>query len=694
MNRALFYMAISFSLSCTGLIFLPEAMWWMVALGALFVSVPLLCGIKSPWRGRCFLLCAGIILAVGSITLHNHLREKPFAQLEGQNLTVAGVVSQVDQRDSYCLVTLRATIKTQPAPPESEMRIFVPGIYDWELGDRLTGEIEISLPRDEVERRYMYSQGQYVSGSATGGGLHYVSEFEQSMTPRSPMALGILMRGAMRDALSRVMPGQNGNFVASVLLGDGAMLSEQVAHDMHMTGAGHVLAVSGLHLSVICGVVIRILGSRGANKWMKAGLGSLCAFILAMTVGFTPSVIRAGVMLSLALVGTALGRKSDGLSGLGLAVLGIGLFAPYTMLSWSFLISVTSILSIFTFSVPLEKLLITWRKNRLPHSEFLDTPLCAVGLTLGVMVLNNPLFALLRGSFVNYAVLGNLIIVPLSMFVLMLGGIMTLLGLAGLWGMAEVVALPTEFCVELVRGCAAFIARLPGGLTTVNEAYQVVWLWASGIILAVFVSCGIKFSLRRIAIVCAGLVVALGMGIISHTLLNHGTVVVRDISGSDALAVDMGQVWLLSSDIKGATAVNERGQTVTLATQGQKDDAQNMAQVIQQYSPKEVILHHDTAKEISPYLPDSVIIHPASSATVTLGEQIFLDWGVDFQSLQIGGVEILKLSDGYDIIKDSGRVGRADVVVLADGNIVCNNPHLRLRRDIWGDNRIVFVPYS
>lgn len=123
-----------------------------------------------------------------------------------------------------------------------------------------------------------------------------------------------------------------------LVVGNTDGISPQLAADAKVTGLTHLLAVSGSHFALLCGLAVLLLRRTGPRP---AALGGAVVLLgLVVLVGPGASVLRAAVMGSIALVAMSVGRNRSALPALAAAVIGLLLYDPTLARSVGFALSV------------------------------------------------------------------------------------------------------------------------------------------------------------------------------------------------------------------------------------------------------------------------------------------------------------------------------------------------------------------
>lgn len=112
-----------------------------------------------------------------------------------------------------------------------------------------------------------------------------------------------------------------GGIAAALLTGDRSALSEDFAADLRIAGGSHLFAVSGMHLSIWTGLLFLVLRKRARIKVLPNIAAVIFVLCYMPVTGFSPSVIRAGLMLIILFIGKMIRKESDGLNSLGISAL-------------------------------------------------------------------------------------------------------------------------------------------------------------------------------------------------------------------------------------------------------------------------------------------------------------------------------------------------------------------------------------
>lgn len=187
----------------------------------------------------------------------------------------------------------------------------------------------------------------------------------------------------------------------AMFTGDRRYVSDYVYGLFASSGTAHLLAVSGLHVSVLLSFAVSILKKLRAKPIiMGASVGIFLLFYLFLT-GFSPSVVRASVMALASITAMLFGMRYDSLSSLCFAACAIIAVNPYRIYDISFQLSFSACFGIITFYKPSKTL----------AGEILLSP---IKLTAATTLSTLPFVLYSIGKISLFTVLGNFILVPMA----------------------------------------------------------------------------------------------------------------------------------------------------------------------------------------------------------------------------------------------------------------------------------------
>ena len=393
--------------------------------------------------------------------------------LDQPDLQIVGVVSA---EPTYSARTANFRLDAQTVLPDGatdpvnvsgEIYVQVAASVQVQPGEQLqlTGKLvaphEIS-GEDFPYRDWLARQGIFVTMSYPT--LHTLAHSQESFLTAWPKQL----RQNIGQTLTRYVPDEEGGLLDSILFGDKSLLSPTLTTDFTTAGLTHILVVSGSNISITIGLLILVLNHFLARpKVLGIALAVMVFYVLL--VGFSPSVVRAGLMSALALVGMLIGREYSGLLGLSFSAFLMTLWWPYVLLDIGFQLSFMATLGLVWLSQPW---LVMARKQGWP-TIFGE----ALVLTSAAQVLTLPLLGFYFHQVSLVSLLSNVLVVPVLEVITGLGGL--ILGVAWVPFLGPLLAqtvggvawLGLAYIITVVKFCDL----LPGASQEIGP-FHAVWL--------------------------------------------------------------------------------------------------------------------------------------------------------------------------------------------------------------------------
>lgn len=291
-------------------------------------------------KARMFALPVLLGVLAGAAWLYGFqtLVVRPRTRLAGQTVTALVVVS-TDAEASYQDGSLRGTLHIIEINGRScSIKVSCSAFPYAEPGDRFQATFSLQEVTSRRYRQSWYAKGVYLEAEYLGG-------YESRDPEPSPIFALYRLRQTLSRALCLWLPNDLGGIEAAVLLGDTSRLPQAVEEDFRTAGVSHLLAISGLHLSLLCGM----FSTRNSRfRFFRPYLAVQAVLVLFYMIftGLSVSVLRAGMLFLITLAGYALLQPPDLLTSLGLAAVLISLPNAYAPCDIGFQLSFCGVLGV------------------------------------------------------------------------------------------------------------------------------------------------------------------------------------------------------------------------------------------------------------------------------------------------------------------------------------------------------------
>ena len=354
---------------------------------------------------------------------------------------------------SYYVILDDATINGEKASNIS-VQISKNDSYSLKIGDKLAFE-------GEAQNVSMFSLGQFNSNYyRTGVRYSSSAKIENVIVSDGYYKLDESIRLAVKDRIYSNMSEENASIAYASLFGDKSGIDSETKSAYRDSGIIHILTVSGLHVGFLIALIYAGLKKCRVNEYVAFAITLAFIIFYAFLCGFTPSVLRAGIMGIVMMLSKLFRRRYDLLNSLGLAGFIICLVRPLTALDTGFLMSVACVCGIvllypFFFRL-FQKIIPNWAATTL-------------SISISVQITIFPFLAAM-GSNLNFlSPIINMLIVPVFS-----------------------VVFPYLFVVAILSSFMPFLSVL---------LVPVGWFFSASTFLAMlFANSSLKISLSRIKI--------------------------------------------------------------------------------------------------------------------------------------------------------------------------------------------------
>ncbi|MBC7694882.1 MAG: ComEC family competence protein [Burkholderiales bacterium] len=209
---------------------------------------------------------------------------------------------------------------------------------------------------------------------------------------------------------------------SALLVGYDDEIDKGVMQSFSHSGTLHILSVSGMHTGVLYGILVflfSVFDKHDRHKKLKCFFVLMFLFLFVGITGFSPSVLRAALMLSLVILGKTFYRQGNSYNTLLLSAFLLLLYNPYLIKDIGFLLSYLAVFGIMYFYPVLSGLYMF-------QNKILQWLWMSVLISVSATLFTLPISLYYFHQFPLWFVFSNLIIIPISMFI-MFGAIVLLL---------------------------------------------------------------------------------------------------------------------------------------------------------------------------------------------------------------------------------------------------------------------------
>lgn len=532
--RKLMWFTLGFSAACAAGVYLLSGIWYLLLAFVCLAAMVLLFSIGSLMGRKAAVALLGCVVGFVWLWCFDSIYLAPVRELDTSSRMLDIEVTDYNWTGQYGIV---AEGKTELDGKTYTVQFYVNQDMTLSPGDRVEGNFRLRYTGGGAENPTFHrGKGIFLLCYPKG-------EIKAVANPRMLMRyLPVVWREKLLTLLDRLFPADAAPFAKALLIGDTSDLPFSDKWAMKTAGIYHVVAVSGMHVSILFALIYMLCGRK---RWLTAVIGFPALLLFAAITGFSPSVVRACIMQALMILALLVNKEYDPPTALATAVLVILTVNPISITSASLQLSAGCMVGIFLFTQRIHDYLLGHTKLGPAKGDGIRAKLtrwavASVSMTLGAMSLTTPLCAIYFGCVSLIGIVSNLLI--LWLVTLVFYGIMAACLLSIIWlPIARAVGWVIARPIYLILWGTEMISRLPVSAVYTSSIYIVAWLVFGYILLTVFLKTQKKHPVVLVCCLLAGLVVAIGLSWLEPRLDDYRIT---------AVDVGQGQCLLLQNDGK------------------------------------------------------------------------------------------------------------------------------------------------
>lgn len=303
------------------------------------------------WVPVALVALGAFLLGVGWGSAHAHRIEGGFlAQIAPARVSVDGVLRtdpSVD-RDGWSAVVDARLVVGDGATTSVRESLWASGEEEAPVavrGDRVRLSGRLLVPDDPDFGGFLLQHG-------------LVAELEVDEAVRlGPAAAPIVrwaqsFRALVGSSIRSLFPPREAGLLMGLALGDDSLLDPAIERDFRASGLSHMLVVSGENVAMVLAPMLALGALLRLSRWPRFALGLGTVVFFVVLTGAEPSVLRAGVMAGLTLLGVFLGRPRSTATALSAAVFGLLVIDPALVWSVGFQLSVAATAGMLALATP------------------------------------------------------------------------------------------------------------------------------------------------------------------------------------------------------------------------------------------------------------------------------------------------------------------------------------------------------
>ena len=546
MNRIFFLIGFSYLIASYLSHYFTEDLWIYILISLIVLTISS-CFIKKFRKEKAIPISLFVCSLAVLINIVNfNLNIADIQKLDEKDAVISGKLIDIPYKKNnrYNYILKVQSINNQKIKP-FKLKLSSSTTLEAEPYDTFNGKVHFFLPQNDTHfnwKSYYKSNGIYI--------LAYAYNYEPyEITPQKEFSFNhyiLKLRKKMLSLPKHIFNDRVGSILNGFLLGEKHNFPDDIK-DFSNIGIYHLITTSAIHISILSQFFLWILKKLKVSSKISALITCiLIIFFMALT-GFTPSVMRAGIISVIYNLGTLFFRKSDSLNSLGIAIILICFINPNATINIGLWLSIFSYLGIILLNPKINDF-IYLKIQASKSSKILNYFISLASVSLSVAIFTFPLTALFFKKETLLFVISNFLIIPISTSLL---NLTVILQACLLLNLPQFITMPVgAICgvlTNLVVDISYILSRIPFAVISLNYEYVKICLICSLFIIGIsLLFKNYKNALKISALISVSFFV---VGAIFYNILNYNTTKVAIINCSDGLALVVSEKFKKASII-------------------------------------------------------------------------------------------------------------------------------------------------
>lgn len=415
-----------------------------------------------------FLIAAfALSIGLGWFFLFSSATIQKARELSGDTRTIAVLVTDYPQTASYGS-SVRGELATEGLPSLGII------LYDSTFASSACEPGQILICEAGLKASDVRYGAQYDGYCGSGIYLIATAKGTVSFGERLPLLrfLPVRAKHVLLHAADKVFSADVRPFMKSLMLGDKTELYSDAAmeHSLSASGVMHIVAVSGMHIAFVVGIIRLLFGSSRKSSVFCL----ILVWFFVMMTGCSPSAVRAGIMQTILLLAPVFGRENDPLTSLSFALFILLMRNPFSVMNVSLQLSFAATAGVTLFSERLNTFFSS-AIGRISEIRIVQYLVSILSSSLSVMIFSVPLTAVHFHSVQLSSPLTNALVLW-AVSLCFGGGYAACLISLIFPAAAKIIAVPVSMLAKYILFCAKAVSDIPYTALYTCSDYAVYWI--------------------------------------------------------------------------------------------------------------------------------------------------------------------------------------------------------------------------
>jgi len=289
------------------------------------------------------------------------------------------------------------------------------------------------------------------------------------------------LRRILFDNFSAILPEPQASLAQGMVLGMRGNISDDLKHELSVSGTAHILAISGLNFTIIAGMMVSAgVWLFGRRHYIYIWLAFAVIWFYALMTGMPDTVIRSAIMASVFLAAELLGRQKNVHAALFFCAALMAGLNPAVLWSLSFQLSFLAMLGLIYLTPLFQKLFERfsgpWPEEGGAVPGFVKAVLDSIAVSCGALLLVWPVIAFNFEIISVVSPISTLLVAPVLSPVILAGGLVSAVSLVNI-DAAQIIGWVLWIFLSYMLWVIHIFAAIPFSAFYTGISLKLVWMY-------------------------------------------------------------------------------------------------------------------------------------------------------------------------------------------------------------------------
>ena len=423
-----------------------------INIAPLVITLIMICILDKKYKKVITIVVISIIIGNIQTKYLNNKFKKLYSEIPSNSQFIGVVISDKKEGNYYNTYTIKI-LEVNKSNKYRNTKLYIRTTKELSYGKKI--KFNATYIKADIRRNYLgFDYSEYLKTIGIYGICENVNINEVSKT-QALNKIDIITHKitvSIKEKVRSILDEDKAGLLIALTTGDNSLIDEEIKESFRNSGLYHILAISGMHMAYIILFLEKTTNKIDINKNRKKVFQIVGIIFFIQITTKSISILRAGIMVIIAIFATIVRRKSDSINNISISMLILLIINPYSIKNISFQLSFGGVIGIVLLNKYYQRLLDKFKIYK-SIKEILSTILSAQTIIIPIIILN---FHTISLTFF----ISNLLVGYIIGIVIILGFLIIGISFISL-DFAKFISLPLDISIKILISMTDFCSKLP-----------------------------------------------------------------------------------------------------------------------------------------------------------------------------------------------------------------------------------------